>query len=141
MNDNILTIGSIPDDNEQENLIKMDKNKDEIFENLVNSGEYIIHKSYSFSLNKMKFVENIAKELTKILDNELTTDGNIEQNLVIGSKKLISDLLMRNDIINSNLSIEIKMNYYYDRPFYFISINDEKKSMLKLTKYISSQNK
>ena len=86
MNDNILTIGSIPDDNEQENLIKMDKNKDEIFENLVNSGEYIIHKSYSFSLNKMKFVENIAKELTKILDNELTTDGNIEQNLVIGSK-------------------------------------------------------
>ena len=137
MNDNILTIGSIPDDNEQENLIKMDKNKDEIFENLVNSGEYIIHKSYSFSLNKMKFVENIAKELTKILDNELTTDGNIEQNLVIGSKKLISDLLMRNDILNSNLSIEIKMNYYYDRPFYFISINDEKKSMLKLTKYIS----
>ena len=119
----------------------MDKNKDEIFENLVNSGEYIIHKSYSFSLNKMKFVENIAKELTKILDNELTTDGNIEQNLVIGSKKLISDLLMRNDILNSNLSIEIKMNYYYDRPFYFISINDEKKSMLKLTKYISSQNK
>ena len=99
MNDNILTIGSIPDDNEQENLIKMDKNKDEIFENLVNSGEYIIHKSYSFYLNKMKFVENIAKELTKILDNELTTDGNIEQNLVIGSKKLISDLLMRNDIL------------------------------------------
>jgi hypothetical protein len=47
----------------------------------------------------MKFVENIAKELTKILDNELTTDGNIEQNLVIGSKKLISDLLMRNDIL------------------------------------------
>ena len=44
---------------------------------------------------------------------------------------------MRNDILNSNLSIEIKMNYYYDRPFYFISINDEKKSMLKLTKYIS----
>ena len=79
MNDNILTIGSIPDDNEQENLIKMDKNKDEIFENLVNSGEYIIHKSYSFSLNKMKFVENIAKELTKILDNELTTDGNLNK--------------------------------------------------------------
>jgi len=79
MNDNILTIGSIPDDNEQENLIKMDKNKDEIFENLVNSGEYIIHNSYSFSLNKMKFVENIAKELTKILDNELTTDGNLNK--------------------------------------------------------------
>jgi len=79
MNDNILTIGSIPDDNEQENLIKMEKNKDEIFENLVNSGEYIIHKSYSFSLNKMKFVENIAKELTKILDNELTTDGNLNK--------------------------------------------------------------
>ena len=137
INENKIAIGSIADDNEQERLIKIEKNKDEIFDTLLNSGEYIIHKSYSFSLNKMKFVENVAKELTKILDNELTTDNNYEQNLVIGSKKLISDLLMKSDLLNSNLIVEIKMNYYYDRPFYFININDEKKSMMKLTKYIS----
>ena len=137
MNENKLAMGSIADDNEQEKLIKIEKNRDEIFETLLNSGQYIIHKSYNFTLNKMKFVENIAKELTKVLDNELTTDNNNEQNLVIGSKKLISDLLMRSDLLNSNLDVEIKMNYYYDRPFYFISINDEKNSMIKLTKYIS----
>jgi hypothetical protein len=140
-NNDVNNKGSNMEDNEQENLIKIEKNKEEVFDMLMHKGEYKIHKSYNFNLNKMKFVENIAKELTKILDNELTTDNNTEQNLVIGSKKLISDLLMRSELLNTTLNIEIKMNYYYDRPFYFISINDEKKSMLKLTKYISSQNK
>ena len=133
----IKVMGSINDDNEQEKLIKIEKNKDEIFETLLHSGEYVIHKSFNFTLNKMRFIENVAKELTKILDNELTTDNNTEQNLVIGSKKLISDLLLRSDLLNSNMFIEIKMSYYYDRPFYFININDEKKPMLKLTKYVS----
>ena len=137
MDENIITMDSNANDNEKEKLIKIENNRDEFFESLFNHGEYIIHKSYNFSLNKMIFVENIAKELTKIVDNELNIDNNNEHNLIMGSKKLISDLLLRSDILNSNLNIEIKMNYYYDRPFYFINVKDEKKLMLKITKYIS----
>ena len=33
------------------------------------------------------------------------------------------------------------MNYYYDRPFYFISINDEKKILIKLSRYITDTRK
>ena len=140
-NNDVNNKGSNMEDNEQENLIKIEKNKEEVFDMLMHKGEYKIHKSYNFNLNKMKFVENIAKELTKILDNELTTDNNTEQNLVIGSKKLISDLLMRSELLNTTLNIEIKMNYYYDRPFYFISINDEKKILIKLSRYITDTRK
>ena len=141
INNNKMNMGSAVEDNEQEKLIKNEKEKDEIFENLLKNNEVVIHKNYSFSLNKQKFVENIKKELTKILDNELTTDNNNEQNLVIGSKKLVNDLLSRNDLLNNSLNVEIKLSYFYDRPFYFISINDEKKIMIKLNKYISSTNK
>ena len=141
VNNGMINMNSIHDDNEQEKLVKYEKNKEEIFENLLNKGEYVIRKNYNFNLNKMKFVENIAKELTKILDNELTTDNNIEQNLILGSKKLISDLLLRSELLNSTLDIEIKMNYYYDRPFYFIEINDEKKLLIKLNRYISETRK
>ena len=137
MDENIITMDSNANDNKKEKLIKIENNRDEFFESLFNHGEYIIHKSYNFSLNKMIFVENISKELTKIVDNELNIDNNNEHNLIMGSKKLISDLLLRSDILNSNLNIEIKMNYYYDRPFYFINVKDEKKLMLKITKYIS----
>ena len=141
VNNNMINMNSILDDNEQEKLVKYEKNKEEIFENLFNKGEYVIRKKYNFNLNKMKFIENIAKELTKILDNELTTDNNTEQNLILGSKKLISDLLLRSELLNCTLEIEIKMNYYYDRPFYFIEINDEKKILIKLNKYIPETRK
>ena len=120
-NDNNINknnMGSIQEDNEQEKLIKSEKTKEEIFERLLSNEEIVIHRNYNFSLNKMKFIENIAKELTKILDNELTTDNNTEQNLIIGSKKLISDLLLRTELLNNSLNIDIKMSYYYDRPFY-----------------------
>ena len=143
-NDNNINknnMGSILEDNEQEKLIKSEKTKEEIFEHLLSNEEIVIHRNYNFSLNKMKFIENIAKELTKILDNELTTDNNTEQNLIIGSKKLISDLLLRTELLNNSLNIDIKMSYYYDRPFYFITINDEKKILVKLNRYISGTNK
>ena len=137
---NKINMGSILEDNEQEKLLKNERTKDEIFEQLLNNYKVVFHSNYSFSLNKMKFVENIAKELTKILDNELTTDNNNEQNLVIGSKRLISDLLMRNELLNNSLNIDIRMSYYYDRPFYFIRINDEKKILFKINKYITGNN-
>ena len=128
---NKINMGSIMmEDNEQEKLLKNERIKDEVFEQLLNNYKVIFHSNYNFSLNKMKFIENIAKELTKILDNELTTDNNNEQNLIIGSKRLISDLLMRSELLNTSLNIDIRMSYYYDRPFYFIKINDEKKNII-----------
>ena len=140
-NNNKMNMGSMVEDNEQEKLIKNEKIKEEIFENLLKDGDVVITKNYSTVLSKKKFVENIKKELTKILDNELTTDNNTEQNLVIGSKKLINDLLARDELLNSPLNIDIKMGYFYDRPFYFITINDDKKVLIKLNKYISGTNK
>ena len=61
----------------------------------------MIKKNFIFDLNKMKFIENISKELSKILDNQLTNDNNNEQNLVICSKRLINDLLTRKDLLDN----------------------------------------
>ena len=136
-NDN--NIGSMVEENEK--LIKNEKNKEEIFETLLKNGEYIIRKKFGFNLNKMKFIENIDKELTKILDNQLINDTNKEQNLVISAKSLINDSLKRKELRNNYLNIEVVMTYIYDRPFYFISIDDENKFKLKLDKYISITNR
>jgi hypothetical protein len=89
----------------------------------------------------MKFIENISKELSKILDNQLTNDNNNEQNLVICSKRLINDLLTRKDLLDNSLVIDITMIYIYDRPFYFIKMKDEKKITLKMNNFISNANK
>ena len=89
----------------------------------------------------MAFIENFAKELTKILDNELTADNSKEQNLVISSKRLINDLLTRKELLNAFINIEVKLHYFYDTPFYFIFIKDQKKIIVKLDKNFSSVNK
>ena len=143
LNNNIkkqVNAGSILEE-EQERLLKNERNKEEIIEDLLNNKEYIIKKNFSFNLNKMKFIENIAKELTKILDNELTTDNNQEQNLVINSKRLISNLLLRKELLNASLNIEVIMMYIYDRPFYFINIDDTNKFILNLNVQIPTSKK
>ena len=92
-------------------------------------------------MNKTKFIENISKGLSKILDNQLTNDNNNEQNLAICSKRLINDLLTRKDLLDNSLIIDITMIYIYDRPFYFIKMKDEKKITLKMNNFISNTNK
>ena len=88
----------------------------------------------------MKFIENIFKELTKIPDNELIIDNEYINNLIINSKNLINKLLLNNNLNNSYIQIKIRLNYYYDKPFYMISINDEQKPDIKMTKQFNFKN-
>ena len=130
------------DINEQEKLLKREKTQKEINNLLYEQGQIIIHKKIYFSLNKMRFFENIFKELTKIPDNDLLTDKDIkEHSLIFKAKSLIDNLLLNNMFENDSIKVEIKLSYYYDKTFYFISIIDENKSHLKLAKYIRKNNK
>ena len=61
--------------------------------------------------------------------------------LFIYKKQDINNKLLRKELFNNELTIEVKMNYFYDRPFYFIKINDEKKYLLKTNNYISGAKK
>ena len=125
---------SLNDVEEKEKLIENKKIKKEIIDFFINSGKFIIHNNFSIILNKRNFIENIFKELTKIPDNEILSDNNTIHNLIIDSKKLINKLLNRNELYKNYIKISIKLSYYYDRTFYFVSINDEKKLYLKLSK-------
>ena len=128
------------DINEEEKLLKREKTQKEINNLFYEPGQMIIHKKIYFSLNKMRFIENIFKELTKIPDNDLLTDKDTkEHNLIIKAKSLTDKLLLNNMFENDIIKVEIRLSYYYDKTFYFISINDENKSHLKLSKYISTQ--
>ncbi len=102
--------------------------------------EVIFHKNYKRIINKGNFIENIAKELTKIPDNDLMLENDKKShNLIISAKKLISKLLTKNELSNEYLNIGIKMSFFYDRSYYFISIDDEKKSYLNISKNIHFQ--
>ena len=128
------------DINEEEKLLKREKTQKEINNLFYEQGQIIIHKKTYFSLNKMKFIENVFKELTKIPDNDLLTDKDTkEHSLIFKAKSLIDKLLLNNRFENDLIKVEIKLSYYYDKTFYFISIIDENKSHLKLSKFISLQ--
>ena len=129
------------DINEKEKLLKREKTQKEINNLFSETGKLTIHKKIYFSLNKMRFIENIFKELTKIPDNDLLTDKDInEHNLIIKAKSLIDKLLLNNIFENDSIKVEIKLSYFYDKIFYFISIIDENKSHLKLSKYFRVHN-
>ena len=51
-------------------------------------------------------------------------------NLIISSKELIGKLLTKRKLLNNYLLITIDFSFFYDKPFYFITINDEKKLYL-----------
>ena len=57
-------------------------------------------------------------------------------NLIISCKKLINYLLTRNELVNEWIIINIKLTFFYDKVFYFCTIDDEKKSYLKNKKNI-----
>jgi hypothetical protein len=127
--------------NEEEKLLKREKTQKEINNLFYEPGKISIHKKIYFSLNKMRFIENIFKELTKIPDNDLLTDKDInEHNLIIKAKSLIDKLLLTNIFENDLIKVEIRLSYFYDKIFYFISIIDENKSHLKILKYIRVNN-
>ena len=131
---------TINDTDEKENLIKKEKIKKEIFDSFINPGKIAIHNTFSVSLNKWKFIENIFKELTKIPDNELLADNNNNNNLITDAKKLINKLLSKNELTNNLIRITFKLSYYYNKAFYFVSINDDKKLYIKLSKNFNFEN-
>ena len=104
--------------------------------------ENIVHKTYKKSLNKTKFIKNLAIELSKIEEHSLNyeDENNKKNNLLISAKKLISQLLKRKDLSSNVLSVIIKYSYYYDKSFYFITINDQKKLSLNISNEINYNN-
>ena len=131
---------TINDIDEKENLIKKEKIKKEIIDSFINPGKIVMHNTFSVTLNKWKFIENIFKELTKIPDNELLAENNNINNLITDAKKLINKLLSKNELTNNLIRITFKLSYYYNKAFYFISINDEKKLYIKLSKSFNFEN-
>ena len=132
---------TINDINENERLIKCTKIQKEIFDFFINPGKMIFHHKINMTLNKMKFIENIFKELNKIPDNELISNNNNNIHyLITSSKKLFNKLLSRNELSNNYIEISIKFNYYYDKPFYFIIINEKQKLHLNISKKLNFKN-
>ena len=130
-------------EDEKNNLINNNKSKvfiDNSF--FINPGEIIFHDNFNFILSKTRFIESLSKELTKIPDNDLMFENDkYNYNLIISGKQLISKLLKkRNNLLNNVVKVKIRLSYYYDEPFYFISIDDEKKIFVKISKLFNENN-
>ena len=117
-------------------------NKKSINDVFINPGQIIFYDTYNIILSKKVFIENIAKELTKIQDNDLVfdTDKNKMNNLIIAGKQQINDLLTKNELANHYLKVVVKLSFYFDKSFYFISIDDEKKLYLNISNEIHFEN-
>ena len=76
--------------------------------------------------------------MTKIPSNELLADSSNINNLIINAKKLINKLLTRNELSNDLVKVKFKLSYYYDKAFYFVTLKDEKKIVIKLTKDLNN---
>ena len=118
------------DEGEKKSLIKKNNIHQTINNIFIKKGEIIFHNTYKTYINKLNFIKNLDKELSKIDNYELNYEHkqNVNNyNLITSTKKLISILLKKRDIANHYLKLEIKQSFYYDKIFYFISIDDEKK--------------
>jgi len=129
------------EDSEEISFFKKDKNPIAINYLFDNLGKVTFNKIYNKTLNKGRFIENLAKELTKIPDNDLMmeNDKNI-YNLITSSKQLVSKLLTRNELTNYHVGITLKFDFLYDNIFYFVTLYDEKKLYLKISKTINFAN-
>ena len=131
-------VETINETEERERLIKTQKLKKEIIDFFINPVKIVVHNTYSVNLNKWNFIENIFKELTKIPYNELLADSSNINNLIINAKKLINKLLTKNELSNDLVKVTFKLSYYYDKAFYFVTLKDEKKIVIKLTKDLNN---
>ena len=128
------------DDQEENTLIPKNNFNESLNDFLSNSEDIIFNRTYNMALNKKKFIENLYKELIKIPDNDLMVDNESDknkENLIISLKKSVSKLLIKNELINNFMLISIKFSFFYDKPFYFITIDDQKKFSLNILKTIS----
>ena len=132
---------NIDEDNEGKKFIKKSNINQVINDLIVKPTDIVFYNSYDKKINKGNFIENMAKELIKIPDNDLMIENDkIIYNLILSSKNLISKLLTKNEIINEFLMVKIEFRFYYDKPFYFITIDDEKKLYLNILKEIHFSN-
>ena len=128
-------------DDEEKKLIEKEKINNSLSDILINSATVVFHKTYNVSLNKGNFIQNLAKELIKIPENDLMFENDkTSYNLIKSSKQLISKLLTKSELSTHLMRMTIKFSFYYDKPFYFITIDDEKKAYLNISKNINFQN-
>ena len=131
------------DDDEKRKLIKKSDVKNLINDLFLNKGTITFHNNYITSLNKLNFVKNLSKQISKIEDNDLNYEDEKDKKcyyLLLTAKKLLSTLMKKFDISNNFLKLEIKLSYYYDKPFYYIIIDDQKKICLGNLKKIIFEN-
>ena len=122
-------------DDEMDKLINTEQKQKVIDDIFFNPGQISFNSSFKFTLNKRNFVENLSKELSKIPDTDLMFEGDkVNYNLIMTSRCLIQKLILNKELTNSFLEIKVKLSYYYDKPFYFISVFDKKKLHLKINK-------
>ena len=134
---NVNKDGDTQEEDEEKNLIKNNSKENSINDLLLETETIIFHKTFTTTLNKGIFIENLAKEFTKIPDNDLIFENDkTSYNCIISAKKLISKLLTKSEIADEYLKILVNLTFIYDKPFYFIKINDEKKQYLKISKGI-----
>ena len=129
------------EDNEEKSLLQNTNAKDRINEFFIKPAEALFHRIIQFNINKTRFINNLAKELVKISENDLKYENDMKSyNLVVQAKMLVEKLLTKNDLANEFVTMTIKFSYYYDRPFFFIAVNDKYKSYIDYTKTIHFQN-
>ena len=122
-------------DEEIDNLISTEKSQKVMNDLFFNSSQIHFSSTIKLSLSKKKFIENLGKELAKIPDNNLMFEGDkINYNLILSSKTFVQKLLTKKELMNSFIGIQVKLNYFYDKPFYFLNIFDKNKFQFKINK-------
>ena len=118
---------------EKKRLISREKITDSIKEYFISPREVVFHKTYNAVINKANFIENLYREIMKISENDIKIENDkLFYNLILSAKKLISKLILKKSEFKNNfIKISIKFSFYYDKPFYFVTINDEKKLYIK----------
>ena len=133
-NNNIIENKNDKED-EIDKLINNEKSQKVINDFFFNTSQINFHSTFKYTLNKKKFIEYLSKELSKIPDIDLMFEGDKDNyNLIVKSKNLIRKLLMKKELIYTFIEIQVKLNYMYEKPFYFISAYDKKKLHFKLNK-------
>ena len=123
------------EEDEEKNLIKNNNKENSINDLFLETENIFFHKTFTTTLNKGTFIENLAKEFTKIPDNDLIFENDqTSYNCIISAKKLISKLLTKSEIADELLKVLVNLTFIYDKAFYFIKINDEKKQYLTISK-------
>ena len=124
---------------DNQKLIKKNNLIESINDLFINKGKSIFHSNFTTYINKLNFIKKLEKELSKVDDYQMNFEDekdNYCYNLITTAKKLLSTLEKKMDLSYNYLKIEIRLSFYYDKIFYFLTIDDEQKYCLKLKKMV-----